>query len=1763
MANYLKNEKIAGKKTAAKPKRDDSKFDTVDGTSKLTRADVSVEHNADMSRINTGQQTAMKNVSVNPDSVSLTDNVQVYSGNEIHVESSTAVDEAGRYLTSDEVKQEIYDNGSFDTAVNNAINNMAPQDISTDKGYAEHISQDDSQLSAENSRFNGSNVSYYKGPQGFGNSGNRDRVSGASVYHGQSQQQNVQAGTSIPAQPVAAPQGFSQPGQDNAQETGEEDGEPYPIRYSTDETHEQTHYASYNRSAHNIYDSTREADYEFNRYDTKEEAEERLRHESRDQGFEPVSFSGNTGHPASPSVNSDVHIIDRSAGVIENGKADKGLTKDSSADILVRDKEKRGVKAEVSKGSVNGVHASSGKKQTGHIKAAGNTAVQANIKARENGKKAEAGRAKVSDGSSLSAKGNKGYHINAKASVTDNVKAVEQSDKKGYSSKGLKARVISASVPGDNEHKGYHVSDTSVNTDGLSVINAETGTKAKMRGHGYDNIPDRRYDTIQADAPISKLRPGQISDGSVDIGSDEGGVYVNERGEMKKSDRDGRWTTKNRRTGGHPVAGAVVDSVKSQYDDADAVQGAREVRDEADKIATLTGMKAVTRAGIVNNATAGIYHSHVKSADKERVEKYIKDLGKGYVTGIDNSYGNAVKDLKNNIHILDNYFGRLGIDFTGWTARDFDKAIKKGVIKNKAGKDIRLSEIGGDGDGEKFKFLLQERAKCEKRKNALRSVGTWKDDVIGIAGSLYGNTDAAQGFRIARNVYKASKAAGAVGSHAVSGAVTGGMNVVSGVRRSINNIKLANANAHIKAAQKVGKDTTKWSVRANKLKSKNVAIKTVNAKRNVRVRNAIQHPIKTVSDPVGKELRRMNAKIYQKTIGKTKFAQKLAKMINKPGTVNKVGISGALGRAGLHVTAHRFNVFGVPVKIYSAVSQAATKLLLRVVAIFLVIIIATAPIVAILGFIGSIFPASGDSGVDAAAATMGPSNTASGRIWDNAKLAMQDKLNDIADDVPKFLTKESKALSKKGYDLGLGEDPQIVFAGFDFQGPMNEICKMNDGRETDEDGSSGSDSGSGSSSSGSSSSGSTSSTSSGHASSTTAEDAEKVSQELVDSKATASNGPLSGSGPNVLTKSMGRNKNSPSGEETYYNMDMANCVHTLDMHCKGKAEYGLSSTAHYWVRSDGVKMYGDKNGISYVLCAANLAIRPKGTIVKTSLGPGIVCDTGSFVATHPYNLDIAVDGTWSKQIGGAASGTVDTWGAGSGGTDLCAGGASDDGINASGYNFFRAILAMATTATENEDDPAHQDFYNKYCVHLIDNAYNYAKYYTCKKWEDDLNGTGTDDASADTNENIDPSAPGSSTGNSSSGSSSGSSSSGTDDTADTEETNEKLGPAFKLTQVDSGDDNGKGATYGVTFTFINSGLWGDYTVSGLDDDYADEDSEGSDAESPARAGKASQYDEKGTAVGMFDVEENKYEIKSPSGKKIKTTPGTDKYMHSIGGGLNRSEAYEQILPIMPDYNEWEGYKDEGEVGVANPKSGKFIFESGDMTSLVEASYELSDADLKEEGIYVSGIFDVNNMGDENGSGGSASDPLSQEEMDKISAETSTDNQQRNNAISAALKLIGTATYNMTGPGPNMHGVTYTSGRGKGHIENFPSDYGEWKSQSDCSGYVSYVLYKSGAKGFTARQAYNTSGLRDHGKSVSGGNVKPGDVIVKTNGNVNGHYDSHVVMYIGSTSYGKFTIVECTRRGGKSGPQIRGYKSIQDFWNQRGADYKYIRNYYGD
>jgi len=86
-------------------------------------------------------------------------------------------------------------------------------------------------------------------------------------------------------------------------------------------------------------------------------------------------------------------------------------------------------------------------------------------------------------------------------------------------------------------------------------------------------------------------------------------------------------------------------------------------------------------------------------------------------------------------------------------------------------------------------------------------------------------------------------------------------------------------------------------------------------------------------------------------------------------------------------------------------------------------------------------------------------------------------------------------------------------------------------------------------------------------------------------------------------------------KETYYDLPMSGVMRNC-----GQGGY-------YTVRGDGAKI--DRDG--FVIVAANLNRYPRCSEVDTSLGRGIVYDTGGFAARNPEQFDLATD--WTNRNG--------------------------------------------------------------------------------------------------------------------------------------------------------------------------------------------------------------------------------------------------------------------------------------------------------------------------------------------------------------------------------------------------------------------------------------------------------------------------------------------------------------------------------------------------
>lgn len=82
-------------------------------------------------------------------------------------------------------------------------------------------------------------------------------------------------------------------------------------------------------------------------------------------------------------------------------------------------------------------------------------------------------------------------------------------------------------------------------------------------------------------------------------------------------------------------------------------------------------------------------------------------------------------------------------------------------------------------------------------------------------------------------------------------------------------------------------------------------------------------------------------------------------------------------------------------------------------------------------------------------------------------------------------------------------------------------------------------------------------------------------------------------------------------KHTYYNLNMSGVVRIM-------RNAGFSQKSYpYSVNEDGFKMLGD-----YIMVAADLSEYPRGSIVDTGYGKGIVCDTG-YLASNQFDIAVS------------------------------------------------------------------------------------------------------------------------------------------------------------------------------------------------------------------------------------------------------------------------------------------------------------------------------------------------------------------------------------------------------------------------------------------------------------------------------------------------------------------------------------------------------------
>lgn len=1130
------------------------------------------------------------------------------------------------------------------------------------------------------------------------------------------------------------------------------------------------------------------------------------------------------------------------------------------------------------------------------------------------------------------------------------------------------------------------------------------------------------------------------------------------------------------------LAQAVQQAVENQYSGSDYIQGQDEAKNEMKNIAYISGGTAIAHAGRRANIHAEITQRGIRDVlaseeSKARHAEAIKDAeaasGGTFVTSSKNSYGSLTKDIQNNKRIIINYFKKKDLDISGYDIKDLEKAIKLRKLTNKVGKDIELSD--------KDIVLLKEQLKLLKREKAMKACGTWRDDTKEFLEKTYEDSDAYQGYKQVKTGAKVVKGGVKAGKTVVTAGAGGLVNAASDVAQAANRFSYFKTRVTKKGLPS-GADKNaikKWRADEKlKYRDRKSKIKVSAANKKRSIKSVVDAPITSAAKGMGKAA----GKFAEATVGKTKFGQRVsstAKSVkDRIEAVNKKRLAAQNRIKNNKLT----KALGTP---FRAVGKAvdALNFLKKVIMIaFLFLLLASVVLILITSAISAIIPNGADKSNFEDRQT----------LWEDAKNGINEEFQDISKECVTWVGNNYNA-DRENRGSSTYYTRKFEFAGFTFNGPTNLLSTRDDG-----------DSGGMSA----------------------ADYSKRLSEAQEEGEAEVPENASATDKKYILneTKKKERKRRGtvtgPSGKETFYNLDLANCVHTLDLHCKGRGN--LSDTAHYFVRSDGVECYGDedpKKGAAYVLVASNNSLRPKGTIVMTSLGPGIVADACAAANSNPRQLDIAV--TWQTKgrpdkdkFKTVNSGTIDTWG-----SDLNSGSMYVDGKTACSSNYLRDILAMATTATGNEDNPDNTEFYTKYCRHLVRNSWNYTKYVAAKTWQSQ---TYTEPCSEppvfipwD------------------------------DPYLDQSYLDKFAKPGFSLSVADKVyvqcPPPYKGlhlvsATLVIKCNFLDCGLWGDYHYDNKD--YKDDGS---------MAGKGGSPDVPATSIGMFDVETYDYSSTDACGNPVKNDICDDDFLHSLVPpglfGKGKSSEYEILDKYTDGYETWDGWEENGEIdGVG---TGNFIFESGSNTSLVQATYDITDAEYAEMGVTFDGVYNIDNTTDEAAGDSGGKSSLSQAQIDEISKGvatqlTSGDAPERQKAIDKALSLCGKIPYVWGGDWSANTSDAYVISHGL-----------------DCSGTVSYVVYKSGAKKCPFSSVQWTGTLKSYAGKYGADpkHLRPGDILVRRSGG-----SGHAVMYMGSTSKGKFTIFENTSPGTKV--HLSYYSSFDDFIARRG-DYKYFLNFYGD
>lgn len=226
---------------------------------------------------------------------------------------------------------------------------------------------------------------------------------------------------------------------------------------------------------------------------------------------------------------------------------------------------------------------------------------------------------------------------------------------------------------------------------------------------------------------------------------------------------------------------AMIDTVKSKYEDTDMVRGYR----ETERIARLLGVGTIHRANSIATERDKLYRNTIeerrlrKNGDVSeiRVKELVGKTG-GVYRDLNNRTHNVFNDYRNNMECIDRALRAKGIDGRTYNKSDIEKALSTGVAGNKrTGVILDSDTIVLLNEKKRLLGMEQSMRRAEHARGGVKNTAkAWVRESLG-------ETDTAEGYRFAKQTYTTAKSLYKTGKKATGEVVKAGIGVGSATVR--------------------------------------------------------------------------------------------------------------------------------------------------------------------------------------------------------------------------------------------------------------------------------------------------------------------------------------------------------------------------------------------------------------------------------------------------------------------------------------------------------------------------------------------------------------------------------------------------------------------------------------------------------------------------------------------------------------------------------------------------------------------------------------------------------------------------------------------------------------------------------------------------------------------------------------------------------------------------------------------------------------------